>query len=426
MKRCLLISYYFAPRVGIGSQRPTKLAKYLPHYGWEPVILTPKLPGQPLDSMRIIETDYKDALSSFKAFWGFNQRESVQNTLNIHTGKNGNSPALKYRIIKFAKEIIAYPDQQRGWYKFAVQSGREFLDRERVDVMLSTSYPVTSHIIASELKKKYRIPWVADLRDLWTQNHFNKKFNIIRRFEQRLELETLAQADALVTVTPRFADKLKILHRNKYIICITNGYDSDDFLEAAQRWTKKFTITYTGTFYNGKRDPSLLFDAISSLLKENRIDRNRLEIRFCGPHDDWLVGAVSKYDLNDVVTLYGNVSREEALEKQKESQILLLLLDSNNNEEDVYPAKIFEYFGARRPIIAVGGSGGAAKELLDETNAGEFAVDKSALKAVLYRYYQQFVTFGTVSCNSNNKVENYIYKSIAGKYSEILNSVMIK
>jgi hypothetical protein len=108
-----------------------------------------------------------------------------------------------------------------------------------------------------------------------------------------------------------------------------------------------------------------------------------------------------------------------ALEKQKESQILLLLLDKNNKENDVYPAKIFEYFGASRPIIALGGRGGAVKELLEETNTGEFAADKDTLKTILYGYYQQFITSGEISCGTNNNVNRYIYKSIAKKYSEI-------
>ena len=166
MKKCLLISYYFSPRPGIGSQRPSKLAKYFPELGWEPIILTAKLPGKPLDGMRIIETDYKDILASTKSLLGFDQKKGVQEQLNIQILKNASSITWKGKIIKFAKEIITYPDDNKGWYKFALQSACELLDKEKVDVILSTSSPVTSHIIARELKKEYQIPWVADLRDL--------------------------------------------------------------------------------------------------------------------------------------------------------------------------------------------------------------------------------------------------------------------
>ncbi|MDZ7262589.1 MAG: glycosyl transferase family 1, partial [candidate division KSB1 bacterium] len=39
-KRVLLITYYFPPSGGAGVQRSLKFVKYLPQFGWEPVVLT--------------------------------------------------------------------------------------------------------------------------------------------------------------------------------------------------------------------------------------------------------------------------------------------------------------------------------------------------------------------------------------------------
>jgi glycosyltransferase involved in cell wall biosynthesis len=386
--------------------------------------LTAKLPGGPQDDIRIIETNYKDVLSSIKSSFGFDEKKGIQEQLNIHISKDYIYPTLKSKIIKASGELIAYPDAHQGWCKSAIKSACELLAKEKIDVIISTSPPATSHIIAREIKKSHQIPWVADLRDPWTQHQFYNKFNFIRHLERRLELKTLSLADSLVTVTPEFADNLKLLHKNKDIYCITNGFDVDNFAGAQTKLTDKFTITYTG-LCKGRRDPSLLFEALSMLIGENKIDRKLLEVRFYGPQQDWLLDDIQKYNLDDIVTLYGAVSREEALEKQKESQILLLLLDKNNKEKDVYPAKIFEYFGARRPIIAFGGSGDALKKLLDKTSAGEFAVDKGALTSVLHRHYQQFVSSGEVSCSTKN-IDNYIYKNIAKEYAEILNEIVKK
>ena len=424
LKKCLLIAYYFPPREGIGSQRPSKLAKYFPEFGWEPIVLTAQLPGKPQNGLRIIETDYKDVLASAKSLFGFDRNRSLQEQINIHVSKNYTHDTLRSKIIKFAKEIIAYPDYQRGWYKYAIQSAHEFLEKEKVDILLSTSSPVISHVIARELKKMYRIPWVADLRDLWTQNHFYGKYRLIRYFEKRLELKTLALSDAIVTVTPGFEDKLKILHEDKSTHCLTNGFDGEDF-KGSRKLKGKFAITHTGMLYAGRRDPSLLFEALSMLIDENKIDRKLLELRFYGPQEDWLFDEVKKYRLDGNV-VYGNVSREQALEKQRESQILLLLLDKNNNEEDVYPAKLFEYFGARRPIIAFGGSGGAVKDLLEKTKAGEFAMNKEGLKSILYKCYQQFVAAGEVGCSSNDHFKKFMYENITKRYAEILNGIVMK
>ena len=58
MKRVLIITFFFPPRPGVASLRLRGLAKYLPDFGWEPVILTPKLPKAPDPRFRVIETPY--------------------------------------------------------------------------------------------------------------------------------------------------------------------------------------------------------------------------------------------------------------------------------------------------------------------------------------------------------------------------------
>lgn len=424
MKKVLIIAYHFPPRPGISSQRPYGLAKYFPEFGWEPIVLTAKLPSKPLKGIKVIETDYKDVLHSFKSFFGFEPEKGLHQQLGIPVSKNYNYPTLKSRIIKFAKEVITFPDVYKGWYKFALNSAFELLDKEKIDAIISTSAPVAAHVIARKLKRKYKIPWIADFRDLWTQNPYDNKFNIIRYFERFVELKTLADTDALVTVSEPLANTLRFLHNNKKVFTITNGYDPDDFKIAISNLSGKFTITYTGTLYNGKRDPSLLFEAIKQLADENIMDRNLLEIRFFGQKEDWLIDEVKKYNLESSVNLCGVIPRKEALKKQKESQLLLLLLWNDKNEEGVYTGKIFEYLGARRPVFAVGGNGGVVRELLDKTNSGICTNSLIDAKKYLSEYYQEFLTHGEVKYRGNKTTEEYSYQKIAEKYANVLKKII--
>ena len=197
-------------------------------------------------------------------------------------------------------------------------------------------------------------------------------------------------------------------------------------LKLPVKLTSKFTITHTGQLYDGKRDPSLLFKIISQLLNEHKLNKDLIEIRFYGPLEEWLIEMIKKHDLQNVVSYYDFLPREEALQKQKESHNLLLLLDSNNKEEGVYPAKIFEYFGAKRPIIAIGGQGGIVKELLEETNAGKFAINADHLRDIILESYQEYIQYGEVRYSGNANIDNYKYISIAQKYSELLNELVSK
>ena len=44
MKRVLIITYYWPPAGGSGVQRWVKFSKFLPSFGWQPVIYTPSNP----------------------------------------------------------------------------------------------------------------------------------------------------------------------------------------------------------------------------------------------------------------------------------------------------------------------------------------------------------------------------------------------
>jgi len=48
LKRVLIITYYWPPSGGSGVQRWLKFSKYLPEYGWQPVIYTPSNPEIPI------------------------------------------------------------------------------------------------------------------------------------------------------------------------------------------------------------------------------------------------------------------------------------------------------------------------------------------------------------------------------------------
>ena len=374
----------------------------------------------------MIETEYKDIIELYKSRLGFNKYKSLHAQLGIKVTKNYTYPTLRGKTIKLIREFITYPDPRKCWKKSAINSIYELITKEHIDALISTSPPATAHLIANHIKQSSAIPWVADFRDLWTQNHFYEKNRVIRFLEKRLELKTLSDADAIVTVTPGFADNLKSLHKNKRIYCITNGYDKDDFAEVAPKLTSKFTITYTGTLYGGRRDPSLLFKVLQELINENKLKKDLIDIRFLGDKEEWILDAIKNYNLNGLVNFYGVLSRKSTLEAQKESQLLLLLLDSNNKEKNVYPAKVFEYFGAKRPIIAYGGNEGAVHGLLKNTNAGKFAMNVSELKNILLNYYDEFIESGEVKSQSNNNIINFEYEFIANQYSKILNGVAVK
>ena len=214
MKRVLVITYHFPPRPTVGSLRPLGLARYLPEFGWEAVILTAALPGKPDPHFNVIEPQYHDSLGFGKRLLKLDSQSpliaQVKNKLKIKSEK---SP-LDF-ILAAIGEITAYPDPQRGWQRFAVEAGKDILRQQDIKALISSSPPVTSHIIAKRMKDEFKIPWVADFQDLWTQNYYYLYSSLRKVIERRLELNTISMADVLVAVSQPAADDLRSLHRQK-------------------------------------------------------------------------------------------------------------------------------------------------------------------------------------------------------------------
>ena len=422
MKNVLIVTYYFPPMPAVGGLRLYGLVKYLPAFGWNPIILTPVLPGGPDSQFRVIQTPYDDVVERWLKRLGLNPEK----TLNKHLGvyRNKNKPSIVARFAYLPWEIITYPDPQIGWYKHATMAGDRLLRETRVDAILSSSKPETCHLIAKTLAEKYQIPWVADLRDLWTQNSYSNHCALRRFAEKRLELRTLGKASALVTVSRPLADDLSRLHTHKPVYVITNGFDPEDACFDPPELTDKFTITYTGALYGGKRDPLVLFEALKNLMSDGVIDPDRVEVRFFGSQDPWLFDEIKGAGLDGIVKVFGFVPRDQALLRQRESQLLLLLLWNNPQDKGVYTGKVFEYLAAGRPIIALGGpEESVVKDLLNETQAGHYISSLEDLEFVLSRYYSEYLRTGAIPRTKESAIMKYSHQEMAKKFADLLDKV---
>lgn len=423
MKKVLIVSYYFPPDPQIGGLRIQGLAKYLPEFGWEPIILTKSNHERNVTPYRIVETDETnyDILTSFKKRIGLNANVTIKEQIGSTDKKNKKS-IIDY-ILNIIIEIIAYPDAQKEWYSPAIHTGQEVIKHEKIDALISSSMPVTSHTITTCLKAKCNVPWIADFRDLWTQNHYYGYSFARKVIEKKLEIKTLRNADALTTVSENLSFSLEKMHGGKKAYTVTNGFDPQEITKYHDL-TEKFTITYTGSFYRGKRDPSNFYLAVSELISDGIIDSNEILIRLYGPKEDWMNDEIEKYGLKDIVTEFGPVPRNVSLEKQRESQLLLLLLWDHPEEIGVFTGKIFEYLASQRPVLAIGGQKGVVKDLLIRTNSGMYATSVDDIKKILTQYYEEYKEKKKIAYKGRtDEINKYSQKEMARKFSMILDKI---
>jgi glycosyltransferase involved in cell wall biosynthesis len=423
LKKVLIVAnlFYASPRI-------PGLAKYLPEFGWQPIILTTPL-GEHTDERFGPPNDFKKRHRVIETLGYVSQKDAAFRTkerLNLSSKKSYQYFRPLFRLLyRRYLEAVQYPDAEKKWKHFAVKAGNELLQSEDIDAIISSSSPVTSHLIAKELKERNQVPWVADLRDLWTQNHDYPYSKLRKLLEKRLEIRTLSSADALVTVTQPWAKKLGMLHKRE-VYTITNGFDPDKMSNGKANLTSKFTVTYTGQIYSarGKQDPSKLLAALNDLVLDRTINPKDVEVRFYGPENGLLASKIAEYGLSTIVRQCGIVPREISFEKQRESQVLLLLKWEDPLERGWHSLKIFEYLAAKRPTFAIGGAADAITELLNETTAGIDAQTVEDIKNSLRKLYNEYKLKGKISYQGNAKeINKYSYREMARKFAEVINNV---
>lgn len=419
-----MLSYYFAPTPSAGAVRMGALAKYLPPLGWNITVVTPRHRDRAPVSPTLIETDDSDMGATVKRALGFDSNAALKDLVGGDAAPPGAGLRLKARLIDTLKGLVAFPDTNRGWISIATKAAHEAIKSEAFDLVLTTSPPPSAHVAGRRIKARCGLPWVADLRDLWSDDRFSTAPRWRRALDRRHEQWTLREADALVTVSQPLEQELQILHPAVPTHTILNGFDPD-LINPGVSLPEIFTITHTGTYHQGRRDPSLLFEAAGNLIRRGSLPRDRFQIRLFVKHEPWLQTMAEAHGISDLVEFVPWGSHKEAVGAQRRSHVLLLLHWGGPREAGVVTAKVFEYLAARRPVLVLGGSQGALSDLLDETQGGRQITSVERLEEQLSSWWDEFDRTGTLAWQGlPERIDRYSHSRMAREFAEVFEGVI--
>ncbi len=374
MKRVLIVTYYWPPTGGSGVQRWVKFSKYLPEYGWQPVVYTPLNPEQLAydesllkdipEEAEVLKTKIIEPYNIYRKLSGKKNKEVNP----VNSGKKG----LMGRLSLWVRGNIFIPDPRIGWVRPSVKYLKKYLRDNPVDVIVTTGPPHSMHLIGLGLKKALGIKWIADFRDPWTEMFYYKHLGLNKcsdRKQHKLEKQVLDSADKVIAVTP-FVQKEFQEKTQTPVELLTNGFDDCDFpKDNNTRNDGKFRIVHTGLFASDG-DPDKLWEVLKELCKDNPEFRQRLEIRLAGKNDTAITDSIRAHGLEENLFDLGYLPHDDIIKEQQNADILILPLRKEPEYAKVYPGKIFEYMAARRPVLGIGVSDGASALLLKESGAG--------------------------------------------------------
>lgn len=370
--RVLVVSFYFPPFNSIGGVRVGKMVKYLRRRGHEVRVVTAGSQALPetlpveVPRQDIVRTRWLNVNRPAEILIGGRGRVSSRGYV-LPSGAGARARALVKRLAGWYKELLHIPDGEIGWYPFAVAAGVRLSRRWRPDLIYASARPYTSLLVARTLSDRLGVPWVGEFRDLWADNHSVEYSTLRRRLDRALERRTVATASALVTVSEPLAETLRANHRVPVSV-VLNGYDLEDYPPRSRETPRPsaVSVAYTGMAYPGKQDPGPLFEA----LRRMRCGGGDVEVQFYGRYLDWVATLAADAGVSGQVAVHPVIPYRDALRVQREADLLLLLLWRDESNPGVYTGKLFEYLGARRPILAIGPKNGVAAELIRARRAG--------------------------------------------------------
>ena len=404
----LIVAYHFPPQSGSsGLLRTLKYSRYLPEFGWQPVVLT----AHP----RAYESVEPKGEKSIPA------GVPVYRAFALDTKKH-----LSFRGSYF--DWMALPDRWATWAIGAVPAGIWAIWKHRVRVIFSTFPISTAVLIGLVLHLLTRKPWVVDLRDSMTEDEYPKdpRTRRVRRWIERQAMHRSIRVIFTAASTRRlYLERYPELSADKCLL-IPNGYDEEDFASLKIQQPspvpadRPLRLLHTGFIYPEERDPRPFFRALARLKREGQISSSSLHIAFRGPGSEDLYARLMKeLDIDDLIQLQPHVPYLQSLQECANGDGLLLFQAVNCDHQ--IPAKAYEYLRLRKPIFALTSHNGDTAALLNETD-GATIVDL-AREDDIYHAFPAFlaaVREGGHSVSDLNRVQRYARRKQAEELAKCL------
>lgn len=438
--RVLIISYFFPPDGGPGTQRVTKFCKYLWRFGWSPTVLTRMVPekrGRWDPEDRSLQRDIPSSVRVIRV-----------------EGNDDDEPDWTAHL-----PVLDSPHIMR-WNEAAFIRARSLLEAEQFDLVLITMSPFDLAHLGRRIQTQLGLPVIYDLRDPWaldgwrshrSSRHWRRDLSCMR--------STLMHADGVIANTPEAKTVMQRECREitpPRLYMIPNGYDesdlSDPFLPVYQRDPSIFRIVHTGSLHSGElyarrtlkgklrswfecsgqlidpsgRTPFHLLRALRRLQRQGHPLAGRVRVSLIGTIDDATRRCVSESGVKHLVELVDYLPHRDSVEKLQQADALFLPLHGLGPDQRsrIVPGKTYEYLAARRPILACLPPGDA-RELIERSGNGWLAdpCDVGSITHALTSLHEAWERGDLDHLQSPIWLRDYERKQLTARLAEVFDEI---
>ncbi len=429
LKTALVFAYYWPPASGPGVQRWLKFVKYLPENGWKAIIVTPKDGSYPNTDISLINDVPESTtvvrtktLEPFRIFNILTGKASRGKTTSVGMGDIKGSTSFIKKLSAYIRANYFVPDARKGWVPYALKAAEKIISEQQIDLIVTTGPPHSAHMIGLSLKEMHQIPWVADLRDPWTNIYYNKFLpRTSKTISKDLKLETnvLQTADAVTVVSNGL--KSEYLDRSSSIKVIPNGYDIEDFEFLNKDInTNFFRLSYIGNL-KVNQNCAPLWEVLSELCEADKEFKEKFKLSFTGNVHDEIIESFTNFGLTEVVEILPFVEHKEAVKRMINTEALLFLIPESPSNKQIITGKIFEYLASKTPMLSIGPVNGDASEIIKLCGRNSMIdyQDKDAIKLRINHLYDLWKSGTLSTIDVSDEHENFSRKNLTHELTKL-------
>ncbi len=395
-RRILLLAYMFPPIIDAGGFRPLAFARYLPEFGWEPIVLTrPDSGSLPLDPSQLDTlprcVKVERVPEGFADAWHRHFQSRLKWARPLE--------ALLNRPPGWFAEAVAWRAARRdpqkrweiSWMQPAIDMGMKLIERDRPDVILASAPPFETLKAGWTLHQQTGVPLVADFRDPWTYGVFWNPSSPRARSDMEWEARVVGRAAKTLVVTPSMQRRMAEQYpaQANRVELVMNGYEDLRSSDASPP-TDRFVLSYVGSIME-RRFPAVLFEALRRLRSKHPDTAADVRVQFIGPNqcDYSLPDRIRDEGLSEMVAYLGPFGHDKCRELMRESHVLLHI---ETEADYAVSSKLFEYFSANRPILGIVPTGSDDEWFLQQSGSGANAgvQDPDAIAAAVRSRWQDW------------------------------------
>ena len=384
----LIVTPFFAPQNHSAMFRAYKLAKYLPQFGWKPIVLTvdtqylynedasliPSLPQE----VEVVRAPYVEpSLRGLRMAMGGRDRtfKTMKELGTVGAATAPSKPGTKRAYEYVVANWLQIPDAYWPWAKAATKIGARIIRDRGIDVLYTTAPPYSSLVIGRALQGT-GVKWVSDFRDplAYTQRLSSNSARSYQR-QRNIVKTALASADAVTVAASSFASIYHDMFGKRGVdpIFIPTGADValvepelDDveqrspYLMFAGEYLPDYDTAFLEAFAGALTFPEVKRTAIK-LLVVGTLELNRTR----------LIPLLDKFELHEHVEFLDQKPQREVYQLLRSALAGILIPGTRAYWWTTF-AKMTDCIGMRKPVVAIVPDPSEARTALTRSRLGVF------------------------------------------------------